>query len=171
MFSELSVGHFAKTKEQLCKSQLIFPLLLLLNQLLLFLLLSSVCLIKVDQRSGNLYWVSCDQKSIGTITTNGRYPQQLYQTTKEIKDLYLDWLRGGLLWLEDDEILTMSMKGGKAKELLQLTVGGVKGNIAFDLRANSLLWNSKKAGLSLLLTAESSCRGGSLCGSTKRLKH
>ncbi|XP_034564755.1 low-density lipoprotein receptor-related protein 2-like isoform X2 [Notolabrus celidotus] len=108
------------------------------------------CLIKVDQRRGNLYWVSCDQKSIGTTTANSRYPQQLYQTTKEIRDLYLDWLRGGLLWLEDDEILSMSMMGGKAKELLHLAAGEVKGNVAFDLRANTLLWNSKRAGLTAM---------------------
>ncbi|XP_074547092.1 uncharacterized protein LOC141805800 [Halichoeres trimaculatus] len=109
-----------------------------------------VCLIKVDQRRGNLYWVSCDQKSIGTVMADGLYAQQLYQTTKEIRDLYLDWLRGGLLWLEDDEILTMGMTGGKAKEVLHLSAGEVRGNIAFDLRANSLLWNSKKAGLTTM---------------------
>ncbi|KAM6975856.1 uncharacterized protein LKV04_015114 [Tautogolabrus adspersus] len=109
-----------------------------------------VCLIKVDQRKGNLFWVSCDQKQIGTITADNRYPQQLYQTTKDIRDLYLDWLRGGLIWLEDDQILTMSMMGGKAKELLHLVATGVRGNIAFDLRANSLLWNSKTAGLTAM---------------------
>ncbi|CAK6954678.1 low-density lipoprotein receptor-related protein 2-like isoform X6 [Scomber scombrus] len=109
-----------------------------------------VCLIKVDQRSGNLYWVSCDLTSIGTITAGSRYPQQLYKTTKEIRDLYLDWLRGVIIWLEEERIFTMSMRGGKAKELLQLAAGGVRGSIAFDLRANSLLWNSKRAGLTTM---------------------
>ncbi|XP_051269407.1 low-density lipoprotein receptor-related protein 4-like [Dicentrarchus labrax] len=104
-----------------------------------------VCLIKVDQRRGNLFWVSCDQHSIGTAAADNRYPQQLYHTTKEIRDLYLDWLRGGIVWLEEERILTMSMMGGKAKELLHLAEGGVRGNIAFDLRANSLLWNSERA--------------------------
>lgn len=102
-----------------------------------------VCLINVDQRSGKLYWVSCDQNSIGATSDN--YPQQLYKTTKEIQDLYVDWLRGGILWLEEEQILSMSMAGGKAKEVIQLA-GGVRGNIAFDLRANSLLWNSKRGG-------------------------
>ncbi|CAJ1071213.1 low-density lipoprotein receptor-related protein 2-like isoform X1 [Xyrichtys novacula] len=109
-----------------------------------------VCLIKIDQRRGNLFWVSCDQKSIGTVTADNRYPQQLYQTTKEIRNVYLDWLRGGLLWLEDDEILTMSMMGGKAKELLHLEASGVRGSVAFDLRANSLLWNTKRSGLTTM---------------------
>nr|XP_033502276.1 low-density lipoprotein receptor-related protein 2-like isoform X6 [Epinephelus lanceolatus] len=119
-----------------------------------------VCLIKVDQRRGNIYWVSCEQNSIGTTTAGGRYPQQLYHTTKEIRDLYLDWLRGGILWLEEDRVLSMSMMGGKAKELLQLA-GGVTGNIAFDLRANSLLWNSKGAGLTTMsLLQEKSHRAG-----------
>ncbi|KAM7393106.1 hypothetical protein PAMA_007971 [Pampus argenteus] len=103
-----------------------------------------VCLIKVDPRSGTLYWVSCDQTSIGTTTADSGYSRQLYQTTKEIRDLYLNWLRSEILWLEGERILTMSMMGGKAKELLQLTAGGVQGTIAFDLRANSLLWKSKR---------------------------
>ncbi|KAK5851838.1 hypothetical protein PBY51_023361 [Eleginops maclovinus] len=108
-----------------------------------------VCLIKIDQRRGNLFWVSCDQNSIGTTTADSQYTQQLYRTSKKITDLYLDWLRGGIIWLEEDRILTMSMTGGRAKELLQLA-DEVQGNIAFDLRANSLLWNSKRAGLTTM---------------------
>lgn len=108
-----------------------------------------VCLIKVDQRRGNLYWVSCDQNSIGTTTANDQYSHQLYQTTNKIRDLHLDWLRGGILWLEEDIFLTMSMMGSKAKELMHLPAGGVRGNIAFDLRANSLLWNSERTGRSV----------------------
>ncbi|KAK2818981.1 hypothetical protein Q5P01_024542 [Channa striata] len=104
-----------------------------------------VCVIKVDQRTGSLYWVSCDLHSIAANTADSRY-SQLYQTKEEIRDFTLDWLRGGILWLEKDRILTMSLMGGKAIELLQLA-GGLRGNMAFDLRANSLLWNSKRAGL------------------------
>ncbi|XP_042080735.1 low-density lipoprotein receptor-related protein 2 isoform X3 [Haplochromis burtoni] len=108
-----------------------------------------VCLINVDQRSGSLYWVSCHRNTIGTIAADSYYPKQLYYTTKEIKNLYLDWLRGTIIWLEEDRILSMSMLGGDAKELLHIA-GGVSGGIAFDLRANSLLWNSKMAGLTTL---------------------
>lgn len=39
----------------------------------------------------------------------------------------------------------MNILEGQAKELLQLA-GGVTGHVAFDLRANSLLWNSEIAG-------------------------
>ncbi|XP_029301026.1 low-density lipoprotein receptor-like [Cottoperca gobio] len=117
-----------------------------------------VCLIKVDQRRGDLYWVSCDQNSIGT--TDSRYPQQLYHTAKEIQDLYLDWLRGVIIWQEEDRVLTMSMMGGKAKELLHLAEG-VTGNIAFDIAANSLLWNSKSSGLTAMsLLQDKSHRAG-----------
>lgn len=89
--------------------------------------------------------MSCDQNSIGTNTADSGYSQQLYHTKKEITDFCLDWLRGGILWLEEGQILTMSMMGGKVTEVLQLA-GGIRGNVAFDLRANSLLWNSKKSG-------------------------
>ncbi|KAM3599170.1 uncharacterized protein V6R79_001076 [Siganus canaliculatus] len=108
-----------------------------------------VCLIKVEQKSGNLYWVSCDQNSIGTTSVSNQYSQKLYSTTKDIQDLHLDWLRGGLLWLEGEQILTMNMLGGEAKQLLRLA-GEVRGNIAFDLRAYTLLWNSREAGLTSL---------------------
>ena len=104
----------------------------------------SVCHITVDQRKESLYWVSCDQKSLGT-TSAGGLPQQLYRTERNIREFYLDWVRGGVIWLEDDRVFSMSETGGKAKELLQLS-GGVRGNMAFDLRANSLLWNSESSG-------------------------
>lgn len=103
----------------------------------------------MDQRSGNLYWVSCDQKSIRVITADNRDTQKLYGAQGEIEALYLDWLRGGVLWLEEDTIFTMSMMGSKPTALLRLG-GGIVGNVAFDLRANSLLWNSKQAGNVLL---------------------
>ncbi|KAF7648260.1 hypothetical protein LDENG_00159790 [Lucifuga dentata] len=117
-----------------------------------------VCVTKADQRSGSLYWVSCDQACIGTTAAN---PQKLYHTTKEIRDLYVDWLRGQLLWLEEEQIFTRSMFGGEAKELLRLA-DGLRWNVAFDLKANSLLWNSDKAGLTTmsLLHAQSHRAGG-----------
>ncbi|XP_034457666.1 prolow-density lipoprotein receptor-related protein 1-like isoform X7 [Hippoglossus hippoglossus] len=108
-----------------------------------------VCHIKVDQRKESLYWVSCDQNSLGTTAAGGGLPQQLYRTEGNIREFYLDWLRGGVIWLEDDRIFSMSEMGGKAKELLQLA-GGVRGNMAFDLRANSLLWNSESSGLTAM---------------------
>ncbi|XP_077478907.1 uncharacterized protein lrp13b [Stigmatopora argus] len=110
--------------------------------------LMSVCLVKVDQKSQRLYWVSSDQTKIGFVEVDRRYQRQLYHTTKEIRCLHLDWLRGGLIWVEDEQIFTMSLTGGKVRELLNLA--GVQGNVAFDLRAASLLWNSNLAGLTML---------------------
>lgn len=49
------------------------------------------------------------------------------------------------MWLEDEWLFFMTIVAGPAEELLQL-VGGVMGHMALDLRANSLLWNSKTAG-------------------------
>lgn len=100
---------------------------------------------KVDQRRGNLFWVSCDQKIIGITTADEQYTQQLYQTKGEVRDLYLDWLGGVVLWLEEERILAMSTMGGKPTELLQLASGDSV-NIAFDVGANTLLWNSKRTG-------------------------
>lgn len=100
---------------------------------------------KVDQKRGDLFWVSCDQKSIGVTTADEQYTQQLYQTMGEVRDLYLDWLGGIVLWLEEERIFAMSMMGGKPAELLQLASGDLV-NIAFDIGANTLLWNSKGTG-------------------------
>ncbi|KAM9793487.1 uncharacterized protein ACBT44_017953 isoform 4-T4 [Syngnathus typhle] len=107
-----------------------------------------VCLIKVDQKSGSVYWVSFDQSRIGSVEVDSSYQRELYHTTREIRSLFLDWLRGGVIWLEEEFIFTMSMTGGKARELLHLD--GVVENLAFDLRAASLLWNSDTAGLMIL---------------------
>ncbi|KAM8873175.1 uncharacterized protein ACB058_004818 isoform 2-T2 [Synchiropus picturatus] len=106
-----------------------------------------VCIVALDQRTGDLFWVSCDQKVIGTTNAKNGLSRQLYRTEKEIRNLYLDWLRGGILWLEDEQVMGMNIIGGEAKELLQLLA---QTNIAFDLSANSLLWNSKNAGLTTL---------------------
>lgn len=99
----------------------------------------------MDQKKGTLYWVSCKRHVIGSTAVSGRYSQQLYSTTEEIQELHLDWLRGTILWLENNRLLVMSVTGGRATELLHLA-GEVVGNVAFDLKANSLLWNSKLAG-------------------------
>ncbi|KAM6902150.1 vitellogenin receptor-like [Xenentodon cancila] len=108
-----------------------------------------VCLITVDQMSGNLYWVSCDQNTIGTTTTDENYPKHLYHTTRQVRGLYLDWVRGVMFWLEEDRIFSMDLLGGEANELLEIA-GGVRGDVAFDIRAASLFWNSKRAGLTSL---------------------
>ncbi|XP_016532550.1 low-density lipoprotein receptor-related protein 2 isoform X4 [Poecilia formosa] len=129
-------GHVQRTKLTLDKTEFIsMPL--------------PVCLLSVEQRSGNLFWVSCDQNIIGTSAPSSNYPQQLYHTTKEISSFYLDWLRGGMFWLEEGRVFGMGMTGEKATELLQIA-GEVRGNVAFDLRASSLHWNSKRGGLTTL---------------------
>lgn len=107
----------------------------------------------MDQKKGNLFWVSCKRNTIGSTVVNSWYSQQLYSTRKEVRALHLDWVRGTVLWLEDKRLVVMSVKGGQAKELLQLA-GEVMGNIAFDLKDNSLLWNSKLAGCFLFLSTK-----------------
>ncbi|XP_056434326.1 low-density lipoprotein receptor-related protein 2 isoform X4 [Gadus chalcogrammus] len=109
-----------------------------------------VCLIKLDQRSGVIFWVSCDQATIGITVAFGGYPQELYHTKGGgIKDVYVDWLRGTVYWLEGVRLLSMGVQGGPAKELLNLS-SGFTGTIALDLRANAMLWTTASAGLSTL---------------------
>lgn len=107
----------------------------------------------MDQKKGSLFWVSCKRNIIGSTVVNDGYSQQLYSTTKEVRALHLDWVRGTVLWLEDKRLVVMSVMGGQAKELLQLA-GEVMGSIAFDLKDNSLLWNSKLAGWLLFVSTK-----------------
>lgn len=108
----------------------------------------SVCLIQVDQRSGNLYWVSCDQRVLGITTAEGRKSEQLYETTAAglVRSLHVDWMSDVVLWLEDERLLAISGAGGRAKELLRLAGVGSRVDVVFDVSANSLLWNSKQEG-------------------------
>ena len=109
-------------------------------------MIPSVCLIKLDQRSGVIFWVSCDQATIGITVAFGGYPQELYHTKGGgIKDVYVDWLRGTVYWLEGVRLLSMGVQGGPAKELLNLS-SGFTGTIALDLRANAMLWTTASAG-------------------------
>ncbi|CAL8318102.1 unnamed protein product [Lota lota] len=109
-----------------------------------------VCLMKLDQRSGVIFWVSCDQATIGITVAIGGYPRELYHTKGGgIKDVYVDWLRGTVYWLEGFRLLSMGVQGGPAKVLLNLT-SGFTGTMALDLRANAMLWTTVSAGLSTL---------------------
>ena len=105
-----------------------------------------MCLIKLDQRSGGIFWVSCDQATIGITTVTNGYLRELYHTKAGvIKDVYVDWLRGAVYWLEGSRLMSMDVQGGLAKELLNLT-SGFTGSVALDLRANALLWTTDSAG-------------------------
>ncbi|XP_078812346.1 uncharacterized protein lrp13b isoform X3 [Oryzias latipes] len=118
-----------------------------------------VCLISLDQQNENLYWVSCDQNTIGTTTSGKNYPKRLYHTTLEIHNLYLDWLRSKLFWMEEDRLYSMDLTGGKAELLLKIAEG-VRGDISFDLRASSLHWSSERGLVTLSLLKETTHQAG-----------
>lgn len=108
-----------------------------------------VCLIQVDQRRGNLYWVSCEQNLLGLTTADGQRWERLYEAEGAgLRSLHVDWMNDVLLWLEEGRLLAMSGAGGRPKELLQLAGVGSKVDVVFDVSANSLMWNSKQEGRS-----------------------
>ncbi|XP_028318085.1 low-density lipoprotein receptor-related protein 2 isoform X3 [Gouania willdenowi] len=108
---------------------------------------SPVCSLTVDQRSGSIYYMSCDQHAIGTV--DGSFSRWIHRSTKRIENLQLDWLRGALYWLEEDMLYHMRTSAGKAQELLQIS-GSLRGPISFDVRADSLLWNTRGTGLTTM---------------------
>lgn len=105
------------------------------------------CIIRVDQRNGNLYWLACDELSIG-VSTIGPLDQsisrQLYQARSAIQDLFVDWQRGNLYWLEGQQIMRMKLGliGGNAEAVNTFEENTVD-QIAFDRKGNSFLWNTE----------------------------
>lgn len=106
-----------------------------------------MCTVQVDQKTGNLYWVSCDGLSVSA--THISFPgqsisNQLYQASGEIVDLLVDWQRGQLYWLEDGQIINMKLGllGGNAKAIYSSEDKGFS-NIVLDRKAQSFFWNSQ----------------------------
>ncbi|TSM12587.1 Low-density lipoprotein receptor-related protein 4 [Bagarius yarrelli] len=109
--------------------------------------LRPVCTVRVDQRTGNLYWVSCDELAVGA--THISFPgqsisNQLYQASGEINNLLVDWERGQLYWLEDDQIINMKLGllGGNAKAIYSSVDESID-HIVFDGKTQSFIWSSQ----------------------------
>lgn len=109
---------------------------------------------RVDQKTGNLYWLACDELSIGVSTIGPLHQsisRQLYQARTAILDFFVDWQKGKLYWLEGGRIMRMKLGliGGSAEAVFSLEENGVS-SIAFDRKANSFLWNVGSCACQLL---------------------
>lgn len=113
-----------------------------------------MCTVRVDQKTGNLYWVSCDELSVGathiSLPDQG-ISNQLYQASGEVSDLFVDWQGGQLYWLEDGQIINMKLGllGGNAKAIYSSEDKSIS-HIVLDRKARCFLWSSKN-GLQCLI--------------------
>lgn len=131
----------------------VLVLLLICNFIIFVCNYFEACLIRVDQRTGNVYWVSCDGLSIGAthvILPDQSVSQQLYQAREEISGLFMDWNQGQFYWLEDGQLIRMKLGllGGSAREIFSFSKDIVS-RIVFDWKGNSFLWKSQN-GLSFI---------------------
>ncbi|KAJ8007522.1 hypothetical protein DPEC_G00118370 [Dallia pectoralis] len=108
--------------------------------------LKPACFLSVDQKTGHLYWLSCDELCLGVTNMDQLYPRRLYQAASVIREVFLDWKRGRLYWLEEQRIYSMRLSGGKVRDIQGID-GLITGHIAFDLTSNTLLWNTEGEGL------------------------
>ncbi|XP_063068310.1 low-density lipoprotein receptor-related protein 2 [Engraulis encrasicolus] len=107
-----------------------------------------VCMVRVSQQTGNLLWRSCDSHSFGVTVASISLPEHsysktLYQTQREVKDLYVDWKRGRLYWLEEGCVRSMKLGLSGGDTLTVFCMGTQSsGHLAFDRASNAFLWNS-----------------------------
>uniref|UniRef100_A0A8C7MMV0 EGF-like domain-containing protein n=1 Tax=Oncorhynchus kisutch TaxID=8019 RepID=A0A8C7MMV0_ONCKI len=111
--------------------------------------LRPACMVLVDQKMRNLYWLSCDEACVGVTNMDQGYPRRLYQSGSEVRDVYLDWQRGRLYLLEAGWILSMRLPGGNPRKVLRVE-GHVAGRIVLDLQSNTLLWNTEGDDLKIM---------------------
>ncbi|XP_052380830.1 prolow-density lipoprotein receptor-related protein 1-like isoform X30 [Oncorhynchus keta] len=111
--------------------------------------LRPACVVAVDQKMRNLYWLSCDEACVGVTNMDQGYPRRLYQSGSEVRDVYLDWQRGRLYLLEAGWILSMRLPGGNPRKVLRVE-GHVAGRIVLDLQSNTLLWNTEGDDLKIM---------------------
>ncbi|XP_028835739.1 low-density lipoprotein receptor-related protein 2 isoform X2 [Denticeps clupeoides] len=109
----------------------------------------------MDQQTGNIFWVSCDALSIGVTTSVIRLPNKtvsmkLYHASNAVRDIYVDWIRSRLYWLEGTSVFRMpvSLSGGNAKVVFTLEDPSTS-HLALDWKSNSFLWNSN-SGLQIM---------------------
>ncbi|XP_042171133.1 low-density lipoprotein receptor-related protein 2-like isoform X1 [Oncorhynchus tshawytscha] len=111
--------------------------------------LRPACVVAVDQKMRNLYWLSCDEVCVGVTNMDQGYPRRLYQSGSEVRDVYLDWQRGRLYLLEAGWILSMRLPGGNPRKVLRVEEH-IAGRIVLDLQSNTLLWNTEGDDLKIM---------------------
>ncbi|XP_058879034.1 low-density lipoprotein receptor-related protein 2-like isoform X2 [Acipenser ruthenus] len=108
-----------------------------------------VCSIRVDMETGNLYWLSCEGHDVGALDGSKNETKKLYHAGEVIVDLFVDWPRGRLYWLEKGQVIRMSLTGGNVEEIMDASQSEI-GQIVMDIKSNSFIWNGDQSGLHVM---------------------
>ncbi|KAH0628505.1 hypothetical protein JD844_009788, partial [Phrynosoma platyrhinos] len=107
---------------------------------------SPVCAATVDIPSGDLYWLTCNRTQIKVTSFAGMITKTLYQVATKgvIRNLFLDWQRASLYWLESGKPLQrMDLHGRDIKEVWNESLADDT-PIALDVSSCSFIWTSKE---------------------------
>ncbi|XP_026528639.1 low-density lipoprotein receptor-related protein 2-like [Notechis scutatus] len=113
---------------------------------------SPVCAATVDIPSGDLYWLTCDRTKIKTTTFVGLVTKILYHAALKniIWQLYIDWQRASLLWLESGKRIQFHpLKSGQIKDVWNKT-WTEDTPLVLDISSCNFFWTSEDMVLNVL---------------------
>ncbi|XP_067839507.1 low-density lipoprotein receptor-related protein 2-like [Heptranchias perlo] len=112
---------------------------------------SSVCSIRIDSQSGNVYWLSCDNSSVGVTRADGA-TKTLYRTYGAVEDIFVDWRDSAVYLVEVEEkgIGTILKRLNLVDGANPVWKGVAANNVVMDRKSHSLFWISEGMGLQYL---------------------
>ncbi|KAM3936795.1 low-density lipoprotein receptor-related protein 2-like [Leptodactylus fuscus] len=100
----------------------------------------AVCMVRIDIASGNIYWIPCERNKVCVTKHTGLGTKTIYQSTRSIQQLLLDWEKALLYVVEDETLIRqMSLTGDEVENVLN---GTGFTHVSLDIQSHSIVWTS-----------------------------